>query len=349
MSQEFTFACPVPPASSDRVLLSHGGGGRMSRRLVRDVFQKHFTSPELARDHDGAYLRVGDRLLAYTTDSYVISPPFFPGGDIGSLAVHGTVNDLASCGARARWLSAGFVLEEGFPIADLQRIVASMARAAAECGVEIVTGDTKVVERGKGDGIYIAISGLGEVLAEPAPDPKRVQAGDIVLINGPIGLHGMAVMSVREGLSFEADLQSDSAPLGELVQNLYDAGIRPHCLRDATRGGVAATLSEIAQASQTSIILEEDAIPVPTLVRGACEILGLDPLHVANEGKMLFLVDPADAERTLAILRAHPRGAEAVILGRVTNDDPGQVLVHTTLGSSYVLDIPAGEELPRIC
>jgi hydrogenase expression/formation protein HypE len=330
-------------------LLSHGGGGRMSRRLVRDVFQKHFTGTELARDHDGAYLRVGDRLLAYTTDSYVISPPFFPGGDIGSLAVHGTVNDLAACGARARWLSVGFVLEEGFPLADLERIVASMARAAAECGVEIVTGDTKVVEHGKGDGIYINASGVGEVLAEPAPDPKRVVPGDVVIINGPIGLHGMAVMSVREGLQFEADLQSDSAPLGVLVERVYHAGIRPHCLRDATRGGVAATLSEIAQASKTGIVLDEEAIPVPMLVQGACEILGLDPLHVANEGKMLFLVDPSDADRTLEVLRAHPLGAEAVMLGRVSTDDAGQVIVRTSLGSCYILDIPAGEELPRIC
>jgi hydrogenase expression/formation protein HypE len=346
---ELNFSCPIPPLTSDRVLLSHGGGGRMSRRLVREVFQKHFTSPELARDHDGAYLRVGDRLLAYTTDGYVVSPPFFPGGDIGSLAVHGTVNDLAACGARARWMSAGFILEEGFPMADLERLVASMARAAATAGVELVTGDTKVVERGKGDGIFITTTGVGEVLAEPPPDPAAVRPGDAVILSGPIGMHGMAILSIREGLAFESELVSDSAPLGSLVESVYAAGFRPHCLRDATRGGVAATLAEIAQASRTGILLDEEAVPVPEAVRGACEILGLDPLHVANEGKMLLIVRGDDEAAVLDVLRRHPLGRDAVTIGRVQADEPGSVLVHTALGSTFVLDIPAGEELPRIC
>jgi hydrogenase expression/formation protein HypE len=346
----FDFTCPLPPSTvPDRVLLAHGGGGRLSRRLVRDLFHKHLKSPELSRDHDGAYLGMPPGRLAMTTDSYVIRPLFFPGGDIGSLAVHGTVNDLAACGARARWLTVGFILEEGFPLADLDRIVASMAAAAAGAGVEVVAGDTKVVERGKGDGVYISTSGVGLVLAEPEPTPQAVRPGDVVLLSGAIGLHGMAILSVREGLAFESDIVSDSAPLGDLVAGVYRAGVIPHCLRDPTRGGVAATLTEIAQASRTGILLEEEAIPVPEAVRGACEILGLDPLHVANEGKMLVIVDPADEADALAALRSHPLGRDAARIGRVLADEPGCVLVRTGLGSTFVLDIPAGEELPRIC
>lgn len=346
---ELNFTCPMPKTTTDRVLLSHGGGGRMSRRLVRDVFQKYLSGPELARDHDGAYLRVGDRLLACTTDGYVVSPHVFPGGDIGSLAVHGTVNDLAACGAKARWMSAAFILEEGFPLAELEWLVASMARAAAAAGVELVTGDTKVVERGKGDGIFITTTGIGEVLAEPPPDPAAVRPGDAVIISGPIGMHGMAILSLREGLAFESDLTSDSAPLGTLVESVYQAGFRPHCLRDATRGGVAATLAEIAQKSRTGILIDEEAVPVPELVRGACEVLGLDPLHVANEGKMLLIVPAADAEGVLEVVRRHELGREAALIGRVQAEDPGCVLVHAALGSTFVLDVPAGEELPRIC
>jgi hydrogenase expression/formation protein HypE len=344
-----TFACPPAPATSNRILLSHGGGGRMSRRLIHDVFRKHLLSPELAREHDGAYLDLGSQKLAFTTDGFVVSPPFFPGGNIGSLAVHGTVNDLAACGARARWMSAAFILEEGFLLAELDRIVESMARAAEEAGVEVVAGDTKVVEHGKGDGIYISATGVGLLLADPPPDPRTVQPGDVVILSGPIGLHGMAIMSLREGLAFESELQSDSAPLGELVATVYRAGVRPRCLRDPTRGGVAAALSEIAEASRTGILLEEAAIPVPELVKGACEILGLDPLLVANEGKMLLLVAPGDEEATLQALRSHPLGRGAVTIGRVQAEEQGCVLIRTLLDSTHVLDIPAGEELPRIC
>lgn len=346
----FQLRCPIPPAQSERILLSHGGGGRMSRRLLGEVFRKHFRGPEIDRDHDGAYLDPGGPRLAFTTDSYVVRPPFFPGGDIGSLAIHGTVNDLAACGARARWISVGFILEEGFPIADLERIVASMAAAAVRAGVEIVTGDTKVVEHGKGDGIFVNTSGIGLVLAEPVPTPSAARPGDVVIVNGPIGLHGMAILSVREGLGFEAvDLRSDSAALGDLVAGVYAAGVRPHCLRDATRGGVAAALAEIAGTSGTGIVLDEEAIPVPETVRGACEILGLDPLLVANEGKMLFLVAPEDEEATLDALRRDPLGAGAATIGRVNDEDAGTLVIRTSLGSSFVLDIPAGEELPRIC
>lgn len=349
---DFQLQCPIPPAQTDRIQLAHGGGGRMSRRLLSGVFRKHFRGSEIDRDHDGAYLDLdgSTKRLAFTTDSYVVRPAFFPGGDIGSLAIHGTVNDLAACGARARWISVAFVLEEGFAMADLERIVASMAAAARTAGVEIVTGDTKVVEYGKGDGVFINTSGIGMVLADPPPTPSAVRPGDRVIVSGPIGLHGMAIMSVREGLTFESEaLLSDSAPLGELVEGVYRAGVVPHCLRDPTRGGVAATLAELAEASGTGILLDEAALPVPEVVQGACEILGLDPLLVANEGKMLFLVRPEDEPATLAALRAHPLGSGAVTIGHVTSEEPGSLLVRTGLGSTYVFDIPAGEALPRIC
>jgi hydrogenase expression/formation protein HypE len=343
------FHCPVPLARPERVLLTHGGGGRLARRLLKEVFRAHFRGAELGRDHDGAYLDVPAGRLAFTTDSFVVRPPFFPGGDIGSLAVHGTVNDLAACGARARWLSAAFILEEGFPLADLERVVRSMAEAAEGAGVELVAGDTKVVEHGKGDGVFITTTGIGLVLHEPPPTPTSVRPGDRVIVSGPIGMHGMAILSVREGLGFEADLASDSAPLGGLVAAVYEAGVRPRCLRDPTRGGVAATLAEIAEASGTGILLDEPALPVPEPVRGACEILGLDPLLVANEGKMLFFVAPEDEAATLATLREHPLGRQAATIGRVLGEDAGCVLMRTALGSTYVFDIPAGDELPRIC
>jgi hydrogenase expression/formation protein HypE len=322
----------------------------MSRQLVRGVFHKHLRGEELARDHDGGYLDPGDgRLLAFTTDGHVVSPAFFPGGDIGSLAVHGTVNDLAACGARARWMSAAFILEEGFPLPDLERIAESMALAAGRAGVEVVCGDTKVVQHGKGDGVFVTTSGIGRVLADRPPTPRAVMPGDRVIVSGPIGLHGIAIMSVREGLGFESEIRSDSAPLGDLVASLYEGGIQPRCLRDPTRGGVAAALSEIAQASGTSVVLEEQAVPVPEAVRGACEILGLDPLHVASEGRMLCFVAPEDEARALETLRRHPLATEAATIGRVTAEAPGLVLVRTAFGGTHVLDIPAGEALPRIC
>lgn len=337
------------PTGTDRVLLAHGGGSRLSQKLLTDIFRKHFKSAELAREHDGAYLQVGRERVAFTTDSYVISPRFFPGGDIGSLAVHGTVNDLAACGAIARWMSAAFILEEGFPLAELERIVRSMALAAEHAGVELVTGDTKVVEHGKGDGVFINMSGIGLVLHEPAPTPKAVRPGDRVIVSGPIGLHGMAILAVRDGLGLESQLTSDSAPLGALVASVYEAGIRPHCLRDPTRGGVASTLAEIAAISGMGIVLDEESLPVPDLVRTACDILGLDPLLVANEGKMLFLVAAPDEQKTLAVLHQHPQGSQAVTIGKVQSDDAGLVLIRTAHNGTYVLDIPAGDELPRIC
>lgn len=338
----------ITPQSGKRILLSHGGGGKMSRRLIQEVFHKHFRSKELAREHDGAYLDLQTQKLAFTTDGFVVSPPFFPGGNIGSLAVHGTVNDLAACGARPRWMSAAFILEEGFPLADLERIVEAMSKAAEEADIELVTGDTKVVEHGKGDGIYITASGVGLMMTDPPPDPGAVKPGDAVIVSGPIGLHGMTIMALREGLDHEPDLMSDSAALGDLVATVYRAGIRPRCLRDATRGGVGATLSEIAEAAGAGILLEEAAIPVPESVRKVCEILGLDPLLVANEGKMLFLVAPEDEQATLKSLRAHPLGREAATIGRVQAEAAGSVLVRTP-DRTFVLDVPIGEEMPRIC
>lgn len=349
--QVLNFTCPLPASKPDRVLLAHGGGGRMQRKLITDLFRRHFRSPELARDHDGAMLvpRSG-ATLAFTTDAYVVTPRFFPGGDIGSLAVHGTVNDLAACGASARWMSVSFILEEGFLLEELERIVASMAQAARGANVEIVTGDTKVVERGKADGVYITTTGVGELLGEPAPSPDRVRPGDRILLTGPIGLHGMAIMSRRDNLGFESEeLISDSAPLGELIAGLYEAGIRPSCLRDPTRGGVAATLSEIAQAARVGMILTEETIPIPLAVQGACEILGLDPLLVANEGKMLVLIAAEDEARALAALRSHSLGRDSVTIGEVVADDPGWLMMRTALGGLHMVDIPAGEELPRIC
>ncbi len=351
MPDDLNFHCPIPSSGnrSRRVLLAHGGGGRLSRHLIRDVFRTRFANPELDRDHDGAYLSVGGQTLAFTTDSHVVQPPFFPGGDIGSLAIHGTINDLASCGARASWISAGFIIEEGFPMADLERIADSMALAARQAGVELVTGDTKVVEHGKGDGLFLNTSGIGVVPYTPVPTPRAVRPGDRILISGPIGLHGMAVLSVREGLGFESDLQSDSAPLGDLVASVYEAGIRPHCLRDPTRGGVGAVLAEIAVASNTGIVLDEQAVPVPEQVQAACEILGLDPLFVANEGKMLFFVAADDEPATLDILRRHPLGTGAATIGEVQAIEPGLVRVRTSLGNLNILQVPAGDDLPRIC
>ena len=301
------------------------------------------------REHDGAYLKAGGQHLAFTTDSYVISPRFFPGGDIGSLAVHGTVNDLAACGARARWISAGFILEEGLPLAELERIVQSMAAAAELGGVELVTGDTKVVEHGKGDGIYVNTSGIGVVLHEPAPTPRAVRPGDRVIVSGPIGLHGMAILAVREGLGLDSELLSDSAPLGQLVAAVYEAGVRPHCLRDPTRGGVGTTLAEIAVSSGTGIVINQEALPIPELVKSACDILGLDPLLVANEGKMLFLVAPEDEVRTLHTLRQHPLAHRQRRSPKCKPARLARCWCAPRIGGLHVFDIPAGEELPRIC
>ena len=342
--------CPLPVSTHSTIQMAHGGGGRLSQQLIEDVFLRCFDNPALARRHDGALLEVGPGRLAFTTDSFVVQPIFFPGGDIGSLAVHGTVNDLAMCGARPLALSAGFILEEGFPIEQLGRIAESMRQAAQEAGVSIVTGDTKVVDRGKGDGVYVNTAGVGVVASEVEIGPSRARPGDAVLVSGPIAEHGIAIMSVREGLRFETDLVSDSAPLGDLVSALLQAGRSSvHVLRDPTRGGVASALNEIAAQARVGIELREASIPVSEPVRGACEILGLDPLYVANEGRLLALVAADAADRALNALRAHPLGIGAAHIGNVTSEHPGQVSMHSSVGGVRVVDMLSGEQLPRIC
>jgi hydrogenase expression/formation protein HypE len=348
----------------ERITLSHGSGGKATHNLIEGVFAPAFSNPLLDRMDDAATFSLSELAgeqrtgeppadlprLAFTTDTYVVSPLFFPGGDIGMLAVHGTINDLAMAGAWPRYLSAGFILEEGFLIADLQRIVASMAAAAAEAGVAIVTGDTKVVQRGKADGLFINTAGVGVVRAAWLMGQTEARPGDKVLLSGPIGDHGIAIMLAREALEIETDVQSDSAPLHGLVADLLAAcGSGVHCLKDPTRGGVATSLNEIALTSEVSIALDEQAIPVRPEVRGACEILGLDPLTIANEGKLLAIVAAEAAEAGLAALRAHPLGRDAAIIGEVRAEPVAMVFLRTDIGGTRVLDMLVGDPLPRIC
>jgi hydrogenase expression/formation protein HypE len=343
-------SCPTPLSTHETIQLAHGGGGRLSQRLVEGMIVPAFDNSELRKLHDGAVLTVGGAKLAFSTDSYVVHPLFFPGGDIGKLAVHGTVNDLAMCGARPLALSAAFIIEEGFPIAQLQRVVDSMREAAAKVGVPIVTGDTKVVDRGKGDGLYINTSGVGLIADGIEIGPDRAQPGDVVLLSGPIAAHGVAILSVREGLSFQGPVLSDTAALHELVGDLLDRfGQAVHVLRDPTRGGVASTLNEIAKSAALGIQLQELSIPVQEAVRGACELFGLDPLYVANEGKALAIVAPEVAEAALAQWRAHPLGQGAALIGQVVAEHPGMVTLRTAIGGTRVVDLLSGEQLPRIC
>ena len=342
--------CPIPISDYPTVMLAHGGGGRLTQMLIERMFLPAFANPALEALHDGAILEVNGIRLAFSTDSFTISPLFFPGGDIGSLAVYGTVNDLAMCGARPVGLSAGFILEEGLPMDDLWRAVQSMQAAAQAVDVPIVTGDTKVVERGSGDGMFINTAGLGLIPEGVNIASSRVRPGDVVLINGSIADHGIAVMSVREGLEFETALTSDSAPLVDMVFSILDqVGEQVHVLRDPTRGGVASALNEIAAQAGVGIRLEETRIPVGEAVRGACEILGLDPLYVANEGKFLAIVGPAAAEAVLATMRDHPLGQQAAVIGEVVADHPGKLLLRSRIGGLRVVDMLSGEQLPRIC
>ncbi len=342
--------CPIPISDYPTVMLAHGGGGRLTQMLIERMFLPAFANPALEALHDGAILEVNGIRLAFSTDSFTISPLFFPGGDIGSLAVHGTVNDLAMCGARPVGLSAGFILEEGLPMDDLWRAVQSMQAAAQAVDVPIVTGDTKVVERGSGDGMFINTAGLGLIPEGVNIASSRVRPGDVVLINGSIADHGIAVMSVREGLEFETALTSDSAPLVDMVFSILDqVGEQVHVLRDPTRGGVASALNEIAAQAGVGIRLEETRIPVGEAVRGACEILGLDPLYVANEGKFLAIVGPEAAEAVLATMRDHPLGQQAAVIGEVVADHPGKLLLRSRIGGLRVVDMLSGDQLPRIC
>ena len=342
-------ACPIPIEDRPTVLLAHGGGGRLMHRLIEDLFLPAFEGPQPGSRHDGAVLGLDGGRVAFTTDSYVVRPLVFPGGDIGTLAVNGTVNDLAMCGARAVYLSAGFILEEGLPLEVLRRIVQSMRGAAAAAGVRLVTGDTKVVDRGKGDGVFINTAGIGLIAHDVAIGPGGVRPGDVVLLNGDLGRHGMAIMAVREGLGFESEIESDCAPLGDLVMRLLDAGLEIHCLRDLTRGGLGSALVEIAEAGRVPIEIDERAIPVREDVGAACELLGLDPLYVANEGRFVAFVPPGEAQRALEILRAHPLGNGACIVGRVPEGGVPRVTMKSAIGVRRIVDMLSGEQLPRIC
>lgn len=333
----------------ERITMAHGAGGKATQTLVAALFLDAFRNPWLECLEDQAVLAVAGARLAFTTDSFVVSPLFFPGGTIGDLAVNGTVNDLAVSGARPLHLSAGFILEEGFPVPDLRRIVASMATAAAAAGVTVVTGDTKVVQRGKGDGCYINTAGVGVLERPVSLGAATVKPGDAVLVSGPIGDHGVTIMLARGELDILSDVVSDTAPLADLVGALLDAAPAVHCLRDATRGGVATILNEVAKASATSVVIDERAIPVRPEVRGACEILGIDPLYVACEGRMVAIVDGAAAEAALAALRNHPLGRDAAVIGTVRDDPPGLVLIKTQFGGTRIVDVLVGDPLPRIC
>jgi hydrogenase expression/formation protein HypE len=345
-----TLACPAPHLAIDRVQLGHGSGGKMSAALLKEHFLPYLGNPALLRLGDGAVVPVGPCRLVVSTDTFVVSPLEFPGGDIGSLAVHGTVNDVAMMGARPLYLTAGFVLEEGISLELLDRIVRSMAKSAAGVGVPLVAADTKVVERGKADGLFINTTGLGLLSTEVGPAPDRARPGDAVLLSGPIGRHGMAIMAVREGIAFDTQIESDSAVLLPLVERLREAiGAGVHVLRDPTRGGVASALNEIAAASHVGVELNETAIPVPAEVSAACEMLGLDPLYVANEGVLAAIVPEPLVGPALAALRGHPLGAEAVSVGRIVAEHPGLVVLRTGIGGTRIVDQLPGDQLPRIC
>jgi len=346
---EFALSCPLPIERYPQVLLAHGGGGKLMHGLIRDVFLKTFGGQPSGSPHDATVLEVGGQRIAFSTDSFVVRPIFFPGGDLGSLAVHGTINDLAMAGARPMWLSASFIIEEGLPLEVLGRIVTSMEQAASSANVTIVTGDTKVVEKGKGDSLFITSAGIGILESNQRIHPQSVRAGDAVLVSGDLGRHGMAVMSVREGLEFESAIESDSAPLAEVVLALLAAKIEVHCLRDITRGGLTAVLNEIAEAAQLGIVVDEAQIPVRDDVKAACEILGLDPLQVACEGRFAAFIPEKHVSRALEIMKSFPAAGGARRIGLVLADPDPLVSIRSSIGARRILDMPTGEQLPRIC
>jgi hydrogenase expression/formation protein HypE len=342
-------SCPTPLPVKDTIVLGHGSGGKLSAELIHDIFLPALSNPTLARLDDQAIVNIGGQRLAFTTDSFVVKPLFFPGGDIGSLAVHGTVNDLAMGGATPLFLSAAFIIEEGFSMEQLRRVVRSMRRAASAAGVQVVTGDTKVVEKGKGDGLFITTTGIGAVPEGVELSANRARPGDRVLLSGPIGDHGIAILAQREGLEFETTIESDSAALHTLVADMLQVSREIRCMRDPTRGGVSSTLNEIVQQSRVGIELEESSIPVREEVRGACELLGLDPLYVANEGKLIAIVPAGVADDMVRAMQRHPLGTEARIIGTVREDNTGTVTMRTPLGTTHIVDMLAGDQLPRIC
>lgn len=347
---KFQLNCPLPFEDNEKITLAHGGGGRRMAELIQQVILPYFANAGIENVHDGAVFKIGDRQLAFTTDSFVVTPSFFPGGNIGDLAVNGTINDLAMCGARPLYMSCAFILEEGFPMESFRQVVETMSHAVRASGVELVTGDTKVVDRGQGDGIFITTTGIGEVLPGSRIDPRRIEPGDSVIINGPVGDHGMAIMSQREHLRFEGNLVSDTRALHEDVQALIaQFGAAVHCLRDMTRGGLANVMNELAATAEVSIALREEDIPVNQPVRSVCEVLGLDPLYVANEGKFVIFAEAGLAAEIITTLQEANPANEPAVVGKVTRPDGNRVTIEGLLGSSRILDLLSGEQLPRIC
>jgi hydrogenase expression/formation protein HypE len=347
--EDFNLSCPIPISDYPHILLAHGGGGKLMHQLIEKIFMGGFDNPTLNNRHDSATLLIGGQKLAFTTDSYVVNPLFFPGGDIGKLAVYGTVNDLAMSGARPLYLSSGFIIEEGLQTETLWRIVQSMKSAADLTGVSLVTGDTKVVDNGKGDGVFINTAGIGVIEHNQTIAPSSVRQGDAIIINGDLGRHGIAIMAAREGLSFESKIESDCAPLWPAVEKLLAGGIEIHCLRDLTRGGLASTLVEIAEAGNVHINIDEKTIPVREDVQGACEILGFDPIYVANEGRFAAFIPENQAGRALEIIRSCNGHENSVIIGSVGGGIPGYVTMKSKIGVSRIVDMLSGEQLPRIC
>jgi len=345
---EIFSTCPVPTEGKKTVSLAHGGGGRLMHDLIEKVFVANFRNPHLEEMHDGAKIEIGKSKLAFSTDSYVVKPLFFPGGDIGKLAVTGTVNDLAMCGSIPKYLSAGFIIEEGFPIEDLERIAESMKTTAKMAGVELVTGDTKVVDKGKGDGVFINTAGIGFIENSIKIGPMEVRPGDAIILNGDIGRHGMAIMAKREGLAFETTIESDCALLNEIAQAAMGAG-EVHCMRDLTRGGLATSLIEIANSCRLDMHIEENSIEVEEQVHGACELLGIDPLYVANEGRFVVIAAKSDAQRILGAMQSHEIGRGSKIIGHVLESRDGMVTITSPIGATRILDMLSGEQLPRIC
>jgi hydrogenase expression/formation protein HypE len=343
------WACPMPLRHHPNIVMGHGGGGKLSAELVEHLFLPAFANDTLASLGDSAQLGINGARLAFSTDSYVVRPLFFPGGNIGELAVNGTVNDIAMSGAQPLFLSAGFILEEGMPLEQLGAIAEAMGAAAREAGVTLVTGDTKVVDKGHGDGVYINTSGFGLIPPDVEIGPQRAKPDDVVIVSGILGVHGIAIMSVREGLEFDTVIESDTAPLNGLVAAMLAAAPSLHVLRDLTRGGLASALNEIAQQARVGVAYEERALPVPTDVQAACDILGMDPVYIANEGKLVAFVPPNEADALLAAMQEHPLGLDACVIGRVTAEHPGVVVARTGIGGSRVVDMQVGEQLPRIC
>jgi hydrogenase expression/formation protein HypE len=347
--KEFNLSCPIPLSNYPRVMLAHGGGGRLMHSLIEKMFRPLFDNELLKQNNDSTVINLTGSKIAFTTDSYVVKPLFFPGGDIGSLAVNGTVNDLSMSGAKPVYISLGLIIEEGLPMEELWKVVQSIKLAAEEAGVEVVTGDTKVVDKGNGDGIFINTSGIGIIEHTLNISPQTIKAGDVIILNGDVGRHGIAIMAEREGLAFESKIESDCAPLNGIVQKIIKEGIEVHCMRDLTRGGLSSALNELAEVSKIEILIDENSIPVNEDVQGACEILGFDPLYVANEGRFIVFVNPKDAKKCLEVMKSNPLGKDSVIIGEVTGGNHPVVKLKSKIGTVRILDMLSGDQLPRIC